>query len=122
MAIKLLIDMNLSPDWVAVFGRHGWHAVHWSSIGNPKASDKTIMEWAIANGFIVFTHDLDFGTAVALTHASGPSILQIRAEDVLPMHMETVVIAAIRQHESDLVSGAIVVVDERTSRVRILPI
>ena len=25
---KILIDMNLSPDWVPVLMRHGWQAVH----------------------------------------------------------------------------------------------
>jgi hypothetical protein len=35
------------------------------------------MEWALANQRIVFTHGLDFGTALALTHATGPSVLQV---------------------------------------------
>jgi predicted nuclease of predicted toxin-antitoxin system len=90
-------------------------------VGDPRAKDRTIMDWA-ANGYIVFTHDLDFGTMLALTHATGPSVLQVRAEDVLPDHLEGVVIAALKQHEGDLASGALVVVDESKSRVRILPI
>jgi predicted nuclease of predicted toxin-antitoxin system len=77
---------------------------------------------AAANGYIVFTHDLDFGTMLALTHATGPSVLQVCAEDVLPDHLEGVVIAALKQHDADLASGALVVVDESKSRVRILPI
>jgi len=32
MTIKILIDMNLSPDWVQVLQKHGWSAVHWSSV------------------------------------------------------------------------------------------
>ena len=80
------------------------------------------MDWANANGYILFTHDLDFGTMLALTHNSGPSVLQVRAKDVLPLHLEAVVISALRQHETDLASGAIVVVDEVRSRVRVLPI
>ena len=62
MSVNVLIDMNLSPDWVPVLQRHGWPAVHWSTVGDPRASDRTIMDWAVANGSIVFTHDLDFGT------------------------------------------------------------
>jgi predicted nuclease of predicted toxin-antitoxin system len=122
MSIKLLVDMNLSPDWVPVLARHGWPAVHWSAVGAPNATDRTVMDWAVANGYVVFTHDLDFGTALALTHAAGPSVLQVRGQDVLPDHMEKVVAAALRQHEADLASGALVVVDESKSRVRILPI
>ncbi|OGQ94437.1 MAG: hypothetical protein A2521_17505 [Deltaproteobacteria bacterium RIFOXYD12_FULL_57_12] len=120
--MKILIDMNLSPDWVPVLAGHGWPAVHWSTVGDPHAADRMIMDWAVANGYIVFTHDLDFGTMLALTYAKGPSVLQVRAEDVFPDHLEGIVIAALRQHEADLSSGALVVIDESKSRVRILPI
>ncbi len=122
MSVKVLIDMNLSPDWVPVLQRQGWSAVHWFTVGDPRATDRTIMDWAVANGYIVFTHDLDFGTMLALTHANGPSVLQVRADDVLPDHLEGVVIAALKQHDADLASGALVVVDESRSRVRVLPI
>jgi predicted nuclease of predicted toxin-antitoxin system len=122
MSVQVLIDMNLSPDWVPVLVRHGWVAVHWSAVGDPRAPDRVIMDWAVANGYIVFTHDLDFGTALALTHATGPSVLQVRGQDVLPDHMEGLVVAALRQHEADLESGALVVVDESRCRVRILPL
>ncbi len=59
---------------------------------------------------------------LALTHATGPSVLKVRAEDVLPDHLEGVVVVALKQHDADLASGALIVVDERKSRVRVLPI
>jgi predicted nuclease of predicted toxin-antitoxin system len=122
MSVKILIDMNLSPDWVPLLQSAGWSAVHWSAVGDPRATDRTIMDWAVAKGYVVFTHDLDFGTTLALTHETGPSVLQARAQNVLPDHLGRTVIAALRQHEADLESGALVVVDESKSRVRILPI
>ena len=67
MSVKLLIDMNLSPEWVPVLKRHGWSAVHWSTIGDPRESDRVIMDWALRHDYIVFTHDLDFGTMLALS-------------------------------------------------------
>lgn len=122
MSLNILIDMNLSPDWIGLLQNAGWTATHWSTVGDPKAADRTIMDWAEANGYIVFTHDLDFGTILALTHKSGPSVLQVRGEDVFPDHMGKLVVAAIRQHETELVAGALVVVEERKNRVRVLPI
>lgn len=122
MNMQILIDMNLSPDWVGVLAADGCPSVHWSAVGDPEATDPEIMGWARSNGYVVFTHDLDFGTMLALTHAIGPSVLQVRGQNVLPDHMSPIVLAAIRQYESDLASGAIVVVDEAKSRVRILPI
>ena len=122
MTVKLLVDMNLSPDWVGVLESQGWSAVHWSSIGDPRASDQAIMNWAAHHGYVVFTHDLDFGAMLALSHAAGPSVLQVRARDVLPDYLEGFVVAALKHHDADLSSGALVVVDASRSRVRILPI
>ena len=122
MRLKLLVDMNLSPEWVQALRKHGWQAVHWSTVGDPRASDKDIMDWADARQYVVFTHDLDFGTMLALSHEAGPSVLQIRTEDTLPDYLEGPVIAALSQHEADLSTGALVVVDESRSRVRVLPI
>ena len=57
--MRLLVDVNLSPDWVEVLEQQGWQALHWSTVGDPRASDSVIMQWALANGYVVFTHDLD---------------------------------------------------------------
>ena len=51
--MKILIDMNLSPDWVAVFGRYNIIAVHWSTVGDTREKDSVIMEWARTNGYIL---------------------------------------------------------------------
>lgn len=122
MSLRLLIDMNLSPEWVEELARHGYDAVHWSTVGDPRAADAQVMVWARANGYAVFTHDLDFGTLLALTHADGPSVLQVRSANNLPEHMSRWVVAALRQYETALMSGALVVVDEKKSRVRVLPL
>lgn len=122
MSVKLLVDMNLSPGWVTLLQDAGWSATHWSNVGDPKATDRAILDWAEANGYVVFTHDLDFGTMLALTHRKGPSVLQVRDEDVLPDRNRNVVVAALRQYESDLKAGALVVVEPRRNRVRILPL
>ena len=120
--MKILVDMNLSPFWVPVLERHGWPAVHWSDVGDPRAADRLVMDWAATEGYVVFTHDLDFGTMLALSRAGGPSVLQVRARDVVPNHLERTVVAALAQHEADLSTGALVVVDETRSRVRLLPL
>lgn len=122
MRPKLLLDMNLSPEWVRTLREQGWEAVHWSTIGDPGAADLEIMDWAASHQYVVFTHDLDFGTMLALSHRAGPSVFQIRAANMLPDQLEGSVIAALTQHEADLASGALVVVDQSRSRVRVLPL
>ncbi|HEX8847283.1 MAG TPA: DUF5615 family PIN-like protein [Pyrinomonadaceae bacterium] len=114
--------MNLSPDWVEVFARHGLSAVHWSTIGDPRAEDPMVMQWARENDYIVFTHDLDFGTLLALTQAESPSAIQVRTQDVSPHYLEMMVIGALKEYEPLLESGALIILDEGKSRVRILPL
>jgi len=80
------------------------------------------MAWAREHNHIVFTHDLDFGTILALTRVDGPSVVQVRTHDVLPSHLEHVVVAAIRDNEAELNKGAIVTIDESRGKVRMLPI
>ena len=120
--MRILVDMNLSPSWVPALERHGCSAVHWADVGDPRATDRVIMDWAADHGYVVFTHDLDFTTMLALSHGRSPSVLQVRAQDVLPTSLERTVLAALAQHEADLCAGALVVVDATRSRVRLLPI
>ena len=122
MSVQLVVDMNLSAEWVTELAQHGWSATHWSTVGDLRADDSVIMAWALTNGYVVFTHDLDFGAVLALTHATGPSVLQVRGQNVLPEDMAPLVTAALRQHDAALVAGALVVVDEKKSRVRVLPL
>ena len=96
-------------------------AIHWSSIGLASAPDVEIFEWARANKYVVFTHDLDFGAILAATKANAPSVIQIRTADPSPAHAERIVISAIRQYEGHLKRGALISVDENKARVRILP-
>lgn len=114
--------MNLSPDWVPALTIAGYEAVHWSTVGDIRATDREIMTWARVNGYIVFTNDLDFGAILAATQAEAPSVLQVRTQDVLPGSLGTLVIDVLRQFEPELIAGALISIDESRSRVRILPI
>jgi predicted nuclease of predicted toxin-antitoxin system len=118
----LLLDMNLSPDWVEVFERAGFEAKHWSQVGEGSAPDLEILDWARKNGFVVFTHDLDFSRLLALTGRDGPSIIQLRKHGILPVDAAADMIAALLQHQLELEEGAIVVLVAETARVRLLPI
>ena len=79
------------------------------------------MEWARANGYVVFTHDLDFGTLLATTRAQGPSVIQVRTQDIMAQSLGNRLVQVLRQYESVLEKGALVTVDETKARVHILP-
>jgi predicted nuclease of predicted toxin-antitoxin system len=120
--MKLLVDMNLSPRWVGVFADAGIEAAHWITCGVMNAPDAEIMAYAIANGYVVLTHDLDFSAILAVTHGEKPSVVQIRADDVSPAAISAQVISALRQMASELEEGALVTVDPARTRLRLLPL
>jgi predicted nuclease of predicted toxin-antitoxin system len=119
--MKLLIDMNLSPLWVPVLETAGWETVHWSAVGQPAASDQEILEYAKVNGYVIFTHDLDFGTILAATNVEYPSVIQVRTQDVTPGYLSRFVIAALYRFKQHLDAGALITIDDKQARARILP-
>ena len=120
--MKLLLDMNLSPMWVGFLEEQGFEAVHWSTVGMLTATDAVIMGWARDHDFVVITHDLDFSALLAATEAVGPSVVQVRTQDVLPDALGAAVARALRDHRGALDEGAIISIDEVAARVRVLPI
>jgi predicted nuclease of predicted toxin-antitoxin system len=122
MSFSILIDMNLSPTWVDWFKKQGLLAVHWSAIGDPRATDRVILSWARDHAHVLFTHDLDFSAVLASSHASTPSVIQLRAGDPTPDGSGSLILEALTSWETELQQGALVTVDEARGRVRILPL
>jgi predicted nuclease of predicted toxin-antitoxin system len=120
--ISIVIDMNLSPDWVERLSSAGYDAVHWSTVGDPRATDREIMRWAAEHQRAVMTHDLDFGAVLAATQARVPSVIQLRAADVLLGAIAERVVRALADLGAELQAGAIVSIEIDRARVRILPL
>lgn len=120
--MKLLIDMNLSPTWVPILEEQGWNTTHWITVGPIDAPDIQIMRWAREKGFCVVTNDLDFSAILAATHAKGPSVIQIRGQDLSPKTLGPTLITVLQQHIRDLLDGVILTIDVRNARVRRLPL
>lgn len=119
--MKILIDMNLSPRWVELFDDAGIESSHWSAFGATNAPDKEIMNYAKENDYVVLTHDLDFSAILAVTHGEKPSVVQIRAENVSPDVIGNAVLAALWQMAPELENGALITVDPKRTRLRLLP-
>jgi predicted nuclease of predicted toxin-antitoxin system len=107
---------------VKAFSDLGIESLHWSAIGEPDSLDKEILAWAAINSYVVFTHDLDFGTLLAANKTTCPSVIQIRTQDVSPAALLTTVTLAIEQFKDYIENGALITIDKRRARVKILPI
>ena len=120
--MKILVDMNLSPAWVPALAATGHDAVHWITIGKPDAPDRELFAWARANGYVVFTHDLDFGAILAATKAMAPSVIQLRMQDISPECSVKIVQQILSQFETELNTGVLLSVDANGIRARVLPL
>ena len=119
--MKILLDMNISPAWIPFLENEGYKVKHWGDIGPITAPDTEIMEWARRNGYIVFTHDLDYGTLLFVTEAVAPSVIQLRCEDIRPKSVGKIVLKALKKAQKEMEKGALVTIDVRKNRIRLLP-
>ena len=122
LCMKLLIDMNLSPQWVDIFASSGIEAVHWSAIGDTDSPDSEIMEYAQKHDYTVFTHDLDFGSILAITSSGKPSVIQLRMGVVIPDNIAHIAVSALKNLSDDIDKGALITIDQRKTRVSLLPL
>lgn len=119
---RILVDMNLSPRWATALKSAGFEASHWSAVGSPGALDPVVLGYAATEGWVLFTHDLDFGAILAHTRAGKPSVIQLREENVDPDVHSGRVADVIRRFEAELGEGVIVTIEPGRERLRILPL
>ena len=120
--MKLLVDMNLSPRWVAALRERGFEAQHWSEVGSPSAPDEEILAWCRRNSCVLLTHDLDFGAILADSNERAPSVLQLRTANVTPQAMADQIAKGLRNLDKALTEGALVTIEPERRRVRVLPL
>jgi len=119
--MKIIVDVNLAVRWANMLSSRGIEAVHWTTIGAANAKDIEIMSYARRNGYSVFTNDLDFSAILVSTHATSPSVIQIRAEDTRPeAHLDRVAEALIK-YSAAIEQGTIITIDPYKTRMHILP-
>ncbi len=120
--MKILVDMNLSPEWLKVLEQAGWQACHWSTMGSPSAADTELFNWARQHGWLLLTQDLDFAEILFHTQAGAPSVVLLRLRNELDTVQQARVCTLLQTATPALETGALLVIDERRARLRRLPI
>ncbi len=118
--MKLLVDMNLSPAWVAFLRANGHEAVRWSEVGPPEAPDRTLIAWAQAHDHVVLTHDHDFGAILTQAKEKKPSVITLRTPELLPEAVGNRILEVLKTLEDELRQGALVIIEPERVRLRLL--
>ena len=120
--MKFLADMGISPRCVDFLRERGYQATHLYQIGLERMSDADILEKARREGFVVLTHDLDFGELIAISGAKLPSVVTFRLRNMRPTNINRYLQNLVSNHQDTLEEGAVFSVTENHIRVRRLPI
>jgi predicted nuclease of predicted toxin-antitoxin system len=78
--IKILLDQGLPRSAAALLRESGWDVQHVSERGMSRAADAAIIDLARLEQRMVVTLDADFHALLAVSGATGPSVLRIRDE------------------------------------------
>jgi predicted nuclease of predicted toxin-antitoxin system len=120
--MKILIDMNLPPQIADLLIAEGIDAKHWHTVGAYSAKDSEILSYAVQNDYIVLTYDLDFTALLAASPQQKPSVVQVRTQAFHTHKLARLLAPAIKQNSRELEKGAILSVDAKRVRVRLLPL
>ncbi len=120
--MKLLADLHIAPATVEFLRRLGHDVVRVSETLPPTATDREIVATAVAQGRVILTQDLDFSAIIALSGTTQPSLLSVRLSSSRIEHVNAVLERILPAVENDLLSGAVVVVEDQRIRLRQLPI
>jgi predicted nuclease of predicted toxin-antitoxin system len=120
--MNVVVDMNLSPIWCDVLKDAGHCALHWSDVGPADSSDDEIMSWAQRNDTVILTADLDFSRILALSDRKSPSIVLMRLGRHAPASHSSILLKALERFAEELSKGAVLSIDIRRLRARLLPL
>ena len=120
--MRFLADMGISPRTVRFLRALGHEALHLHERGLERLSDADILTMAREDGYVLLTHDLDFGELVAESGARLPSVVTFRLRNMRSDNVNRHIHALLDQHGEKLLSGVMITVSEGSIRVRRLPI
>jgi predicted nuclease of predicted toxin-antitoxin system len=120
--MRFLADMGISHRTVSYLRGAGHEAVHLHEEGLDELPDSAILAKARQEGYILLTHDLDFGELLAASGNDAPTVITFRLTDMRPENVNRYLDVIIAQHADLLVVGVIISVTKSRIRVRRLPI
>jgi len=80
------------------------------------------MTYARDNNFIILTYDLDFSAILSVTHDLKPSVAQVRASVLHADQTVDLIATALYRFDDDMKKGAILSIDIKNARLRLLPL
>jgi len=119
---RIVLDQGLPATAAKVLRDEGWDAVHVREIAMHQATDGEILEYAARESRVVITLARDFPEILALTAATGPSVVLIRQQRLRAAGLAALIGSIWRDHVKALEHGCVLKVGARGTRTRRLPL
>lgn len=120
--IRLLLDQGLPRTTAAQLSAAEWDVVHVADRGMSRARDREILDYARRENRVCVTLDADFHAILAVTNATGPTVIRLRQEGLDGKAIANLLRTIWPSIEPQVLHGAMITVTERSIRVRRLPI
>ena len=78
--MRLVLDQGVPRDAAILLRGLGYECLHVGEIGMSKAADEEILTCLAGKSAVVVTLDADFHTILAVSGASGPSVIRMRLQ------------------------------------------
>ena len=78
--MRLVLDQGVPRDAGALLRSLGYDCTHVSEIGMSKSADEEILASSLVRKAVVVTLDADSHTILAVSGASGPSVIRVRLQ------------------------------------------
>ena len=120
--MRLLLDQGIPRDAAVFLRATGHECIHAGEIGMSEAADEELLARASELSAIVVTLDADFHAILAVSAASGPSVIRLRLQGLGATAVAETIQSVLSAFSSELTRGALVTVKEHKTTCHLLPI
>lgn len=120
--MRFLLNMNLPRGLCEHLQAQGFGCRHVGDLGMARARDMDIIAEARRKDEVILTHDLDYGHLLAFSGESKPSVVIFRMRNIRLDNLYRRLTQAWQDIEKPLSQGAVVIIEDASVRIRMLPI
>jgi predicted nuclease of predicted toxin-antitoxin system len=120
--MRLVLDQGVPRDAATGLRDLGHECLHVAEIGMSKAADDEILAFSLKVNAVVVTLDADFHTILAVSGASGPSVIRLRLQGLVSPEVVRTVQSVLADFDADLRRGSVVTVKAHKTACHRLPI
>jgi predicted nuclease of predicted toxin-antitoxin system len=120
--MRLVLDQGLPRDTATRLRGLGYECLHVGEIGIRKADDEEILEFSLGKNAVAVTLDADFHTILAVSGASGPSVIRLRMQGLGAPEVVELILRVLEEFGPDSMRGALVTVKAHKTTCQRLPI